>query len=107
MKNSHDAQIRRFEKAISDLNNSLDFLTDSYLSLTPEQLTKILVKLENSFLNTHSTLEWLSFKTSKPRRKIRVIRIEDGDHLVIKCSKKRQNQVVKEEVSFGLMEEIE
>lgn len=107
MKNSHDERIRRFEKAISDLNNSLDFFIDNYSSLTPEQLTKILVKLENSFLNNHSTLEWLSFKATKPRRKIRVIRIEDGDHLVIKCAKKRQNQVMKEEVSFGFSEEIE
>lgn len=98
-------KIKELEILISKMNDNLDHWVDNFSSLSSSKQNKILVKLENCYLNIHSTHELLTYKTSKIQRRIRVIRIDDGDHLVIKCSKKRQNQVVKEEITFGLTEE--
>jgi len=101
----NNTKVIQLDKHISDINNDLDHWVDNFSSLSSSEQNKILVKLENCYLNIHSTHELLTYKTSKIQRRIRVIRIDDGDHLVIKCSKKRQNQVVKEEITFGLTEE--
>ncbi len=63
-------KIKELEVLISKMNDNLDYWVDNFFSLSPSEQNKLLIKLENCYLNIHSTHELLTYKASKIQRRI-------------------------------------